>query len=101
MKAFLPAGLRGRRVLPYLLILPSVIALLSLIIYPLFFSLTNSFYLWNLQTSPVPLMFVGWQNYQSVFTVTPFPGRVAEYGDALGRAGRSSSSGSGWGSRCC
>lgn len=72
VNAYLPAGLRGRRILPYLLILPSVIALLSLIIYPLFFSLKNSFYLWNLQTSPVPLLFVGWQNYQSVFTVTPF-----------------------------
>ena len=72
MKGLVPAGLRGRRVLPYLLILPSVIALVSLIIYPLYFSLTNSFYLWNLQTSPAPLMFVGWQNYQSVFAVTPF-----------------------------
>ena len=72
VRTFLPAGLRGRRILPYLLILPSVIALVSLIIYPLYFSLTNSFYLWNLQTSPVPLMFVGTQNYRSVFTVTPF-----------------------------
>jgi multiple sugar transport system permease protein len=62
----------GRRALPYLLILPSVVALLSLIIYPMFFSLINSFYLWNLQTSPVPLMFVADQNYRSVFTVTPF-----------------------------
>ena len=58
--------------MPYLLILPSVIALISLIVYPLYFSLTNSFYLWNLQTCPVPLMFVGTQNYRSVFTVTPF-----------------------------
>jgi multiple sugar transport system permease protein len=72
VRTILPAGLRGRRVLPYLLILPSVIALISLIVYPLYFSLTNSFYLWNLQTSPVPLMFVGTQNYRSVFTVTPF-----------------------------
>lgn len=72
MSSILPAGLRGRRLMPYLLILPSVIALISLIIYPMYFSLRNSFYLWNLQTSPVPLMFVGWQNYQSVFAVTPF-----------------------------
>jgi multiple sugar transport system permease protein len=68
----LPARFTGRKALPYLLILPSVIALLSLIIYPMIFSLINSFYLWNLQTSPVPLMFVGSQNYRSVFTVTPF-----------------------------
>lgn len=71
MRTFLP-GVFGRRALPYLLLLPSIIALLSLIVYPLFFSLKNSFYLWNLQTSPVPLMFVGDQNYRSVFTVTPF-----------------------------
>jgi multiple sugar transport system permease protein len=68
----LPARFTGRKALPYLLILPSVIALLSLIIYPMIFSLINSFYLWNLQTSPTPLMFVGSQNYRSVFTVTPF-----------------------------
>jgi multiple sugar transport system permease protein len=68
----LPARFTGRKALPYLLILPSIIALLSLIIYPMIFSLINSFYLWNLQTSPVPLMFVGSQNYRSIFTVTPF-----------------------------
>ena len=68
----LPARFTGRKALPYLLILPSIIALLSLIIYPMIFSLINSFYLWNLQTSPTPLMFVGSQNYRSVFTVTPF-----------------------------
>jgi multiple sugar transport system permease protein len=68
----LPARAASRKALPYLLILPSVVALLSLIIYPMFFSLINSFYLWNLQTSPAPLLFVGDQNYRSVFTVTPF-----------------------------
>jgi multiple sugar transport system permease protein len=72
VNVMLPARFTGRKALPYLLILPSVIALLSLIIYPMIFSLINSFYLWNLQTSPVPLMFVGSQNYRSVFTVTPF-----------------------------
>jgi multiple sugar transport system permease protein len=61
-----------RKALPYLLILPSIVALLALIIYPLLFSLKNSFYLWNLQTSPVPLMYVGLQNYRSVFANTPF-----------------------------
>jgi len=68
----LPAGAVRRRALPYLLILPSVVALLSLIIYPMVFSLINSFYLWNLQTSPVPLLFVGDQNYRTVFAITPF-----------------------------
>lgn len=67
-----PRKITGRKALPYLLILPSVVALLSLIVYPMLFSLINSFYLWNLQTSPVPLLFVGGQNYQTVFTITPF-----------------------------
>lgn len=62
---------RGKA-LPYLLIAPSIVALLALIIYPLLFSLVNSFRLWNLQTSPVPLMWVGLQNYRTVFTTTPF-----------------------------
>lgn len=66
------AGGGGRKALPYLLILPSIVALLLLIVYPLVFSLVNSFKLWNLQASPVPLMFVGLQNYRSVFTTTPF-----------------------------
>jgi len=67
-----PAIVLRRRALPYLLILPSIVALLALIIYPLLFSLKNSFYLWNLQTSPVPLLFVGLQNYRSVFANSPF-----------------------------
>jgi multiple sugar transport system permease protein len=67
-----PAIAMRRRALPYLLILPSIVALLALIIYPLLFSLKNSFYLWNLQTSPAPLLFVGRQNYRSVFTNSPF-----------------------------
>lgn len=61
-----------RKASPYLLILPSVIALLSLILYPMGFALVNSFKLWNLQTSPVPLTNVGFMNYQMVFQVTPF-----------------------------
>ncbi len=72
MSLTLPARAVGGKALPYLLILPSVIALLSLIVYPIIFSLLNSFYLWNLQISPTPLLFVGDQNYRSVFTVTPF-----------------------------
>ena len=64
--------LRSRKLLPYLLILPSILILASLIIYPLGFSLVNSFRLWNLQTSPVPMGFVGFQNYKLVFQTTPF-----------------------------
>jgi multiple sugar transport system permease protein len=36
------------------------------------FSLINSFRQWNLQTSPVPLGFVGFLNYRMVFETTPF-----------------------------
>ena len=55
-----------REHLPYLLIAPSVILLLCLIAYPLIFALKNSFYFWNLQTSPQPVQFVGLANYRLV-----------------------------------
>jgi multiple sugar transport system permease protein len=58
--------------LPYLLVAPSIIALLSLVLYPMGFALVNSFYFWNLQTSPVPLFFTGFDNYRMVFQTTPF-----------------------------
>ena len=57
---------------PYLFILPSVLLLLALVIYPTVFVISNSFYFWNLQTSPVPLQFIGLQNFRMVFTATPF-----------------------------
>jgi multiple sugar transport system permease protein len=63
---------KSRRLLPLLLILPSIVVLASLIIYPMLFSLVNSFRNWNLQMSPVPLGFVGLDNYRQVFDVTPF-----------------------------
>ena len=61
-----------RRFLPYALVLPSILVLIALIFYPMGFSLVNSFYFWNLQTSPVPLQYVGWQNYRLVLETTPF-----------------------------
>jgi multiple sugar transport system permease protein len=67
----------SRRAMPYLWILPSIVVLVGLIIYPLLFSLTNSFRLWNLQTSPTPLGFVGIQNYLQVFQTTPFSPALA------------------------
>lgn len=57
---------------PYLLLAPSLLILLSLILYPMGFALINSFYFWNLQTSPTPMGFTGFQNYQLVFQATPF-----------------------------
>jgi multiple sugar transport system permease protein len=58
--------------LPYLLLAPSIIVLLSLVIYPMGFALVNSFYFWNLQTSPVPMFFTGLDNFKMVFQTTPF-----------------------------
>lgn len=58
--------------LPYLLLAPSIVALLSLVLYPMGFALINSFYFWNLQTSPVPLFYTGLDNYRMVFQTTPF-----------------------------
>jgi multiple sugar transport system permease protein len=58
--------------LPYWLLAPSILVLLSLVIYPMGFSLVNSFYFWNLQTSPVPMSYIGLNNYSMVFQTTPF-----------------------------
>ncbi len=61
-----------RRYLPVLLIAPSVLLLVGLIAYPLVFALKNSFYFWNLQTSPDPVMFVGFANYKLVLSGPEF-----------------------------
>jgi multiple sugar transport system permease protein len=66
-------GQQGRaKAFPYIFILPSVVLLAALIIYPTLFVISNSFYFWNLQSSPVPLQFVGLKNFELVFTATPF-----------------------------
>ncbi|UCH24462.1 MAG: sugar ABC transporter permease [Trueperaceae bacterium] len=61
-----------RRLLPYLLLAPSILVLLSLILYPLTFALINSFKFYNLQVGPKPLFFLGWDNYRAVISNTPF-----------------------------
>lgn len=58
--------------LPILLIAPSVLLLIALIAYPLVFALQNSFYFWNLQTSPDPVRFVGLANYKLVLSGPEF-----------------------------
>ncbi len=63
---------RVARYLPALLIAPSVIMLLCLIGFPLVFALKNSFFFWNLQTSPVPLQYVGLANYELALTASAF-----------------------------
>jgi multiple sugar transport system permease protein len=63
-----PRSLSWPRLLPYLLLAPSVIVLLLVTAYPLLFALRSSFYFWNLQMSAVPLGFDGFDNYVSVLT---------------------------------
>ena len=64
--------LLSTKTVPYLLLAPSLIVLLSLVLYPMGFALINSFRFWNLQTSPTPVSFIGFDNYKMVFTTTPF-----------------------------
>lgn len=63
---------RLKAYLPILLIAPSIILLVALIAYPLVFALKNSFYFWNLQTSPDPVQFVGLANYKLVLSGPEF-----------------------------
>lgn len=58
--------------LPYLLLLPSVLLLGTLIAYPLAFALTNSFQFWNLAVSPEPVMNVGFDNYAMILESPDF-----------------------------
>jgi multiple sugar transport system permease protein len=64
---------RPRRSLtPWIMISPSFILLFGLTAYPLIFAVRNAFHYWNLETSPVPLKFVGLANFRNVFQFTPF-----------------------------
>lgn len=67
-----PSRGRVRSHLPILLIAPSVMLLVGLVAFPLVFALKNSFYFWNLQTSPEPVMFVGFANYELVLSGPEF-----------------------------
>lgn len=75
----LAASQRRRRLpaaLPWLLIAPSVLLLLALILFPLVFALKNSFYFWNLQMSPVPMGYIGTDNYRMAFSASFFLGAL-------------------------
>jgi len=63
-----PRWYATRRLLPYLLLAPSVLLLLAVTAYPLVFALKSSFYFWNLQMSAIPLGFNGFDNYVTVLT---------------------------------
>jgi multiple sugar transport system permease protein len=67
----LPPKPRSTR-LAWLLIAPSIVMLLAVTVFPLFFALKNSFYFWNLQMGPEPLAFIGWGNYDMALTRDTF-----------------------------
>jgi multiple sugar transport system permease protein len=67
---------RRRKWFPYLLIAPSVVFLVAVTIFPLFFALKNSFYFWNLQMGPDPLGFIGLDNYTMALTSSAFTASV-------------------------
>jgi multiple sugar transport system permease protein len=52
-----------RKYLPFVFILPSLLLLMIIIMFPMIFSLRNSFMNWNLQLGPNPMGFVGFSNY--------------------------------------
>jgi multiple sugar transport system permease protein len=71
--------MRARRLtyyVPWLLISPSIILLVALIAFPLVFALKSSFYFWNLQMSPTPMGFIGWDNYKMALTGSFFLGAL-------------------------
>ena len=61
---------------PWLLISPSIILLVALIAFPLVFALKSSFYFWNLQMSPTPMGFIGWDNYKMALSGSFFFGAL-------------------------
>jgi multiple sugar transport system permease protein len=63
---------RRSRNLAILLISPSIVLLLLVTAFPLFFALKNSFYFWNLQMGPQPLGFIGLDNYRNVLSGPTF-----------------------------
>ena len=81
-----------RMLFPYLLVAPSIVLLLALTVFPLFFALKNSFYFWNLQMSPQPLGFIGFGNYDMALSTSLFIASLANTiiltfsGTALGRS---------------
>jgi len=61
-----------RKYLPFVFLLPSLVILMLITLFPLFFSLRNSFVNWNLQLNPNPMGFVGLSNYSIAFSDPTF-----------------------------
>lgn len=68
----IPSRRRKPQWLAIALISPSIILLLLITAFPLFFGLKNSFYFWNLQMGPEPLGFIGFGNYEMVLSDATF-----------------------------
>lgn len=62
---------KRNKLLPYLLIAPALVAILSIVIFPLFYTLRLSFFKWDMLKTSVP-NFVGVQNYIKVFSDEKF-----------------------------
>ncbi|MGW5366544.1 carbohydrate ABC transporter permease [Actinopolymorpha pittospori] len=62
---------------PLLWLLPSMVALLAISLYPQLYSLINSLRFFNLSVSPEPLNFIGFDNYTRAFGDSGFLGAVA------------------------
>ena len=58
---------KGERWLPYIFLLPTVIVMLVLVIYPLFFSVRISFSNFSLGMSLENISFVGFKNFAHLF----------------------------------
>lgn len=63
-----PVGLRRVSNGPTPWLIPSMLVLIAVSLYPLIFAVVNSFRFYNLGVAPEPRQFVGWDNYVSAFT---------------------------------
>jgi multiple sugar transport system permease protein len=60
------------RATPYLFILPTVIILLAILVYPMVTSLYYSFHHYNLLRPDLGRTFIGFDNYRAILSSTPF-----------------------------
>lgn len=67
MFSLLKPGVSSRKVVPYLFLLPTLILISSIVVYPMFLSIKTSFYSWPLMKPQRGIHFVGFGNYQEIF----------------------------------
>lgn len=64
--------LRSPRAIPYLLLLPSIVVIAAVVLVPVLVSLWSSFTPYNLTRPATLFTFIGWRNYQRLFTNADF-----------------------------